>query len=292
MRNRLMFLLAATLFPAVSNAALHIDGYTPARHDRFANSPSFIGAGYDFSGVGHAGGSWATMISPSYFLTAAHASPAVNSTATFDADNVPGGTVSYTVASAVTLKNPDGSNSDLRLGRLTTPLNPLHNIATYAIPLLGDNSAYIGRSQFVYGRGNAGDTSDRVGRNTIDEIIPPNPNDNFDVGGVEGYATISYYDDGSGIDETFLQGGDSGAPNFIDVGGQLTLVGINWFNATDDKTKEWVASGGSFVPAYAQQIADAMVGESFVAVPEPGVVGVLVVALGVGVMLRRRRVAT
>ena len=44
-------------------------GSSPA-NDRFLNSPSFIGAPYNWSGVGLSnGGSWATMISPTYFVS-------------------------------------------------------------------------------------------------------------------------------------------------------------------------------------------------------------------------------
>src|SRR5690349_5493775 len=73
--------------PSIARAALTVQGYsaqTAGMYDRFLNDPSFIGSGYNWSGVGRGintisnadVGSWGTMISPSYFISANHFSPA------------------------------------------------------------------------------------------------------------------------------------------------------------------------------------------------------------------------
>src|SRR4051812_20267083 len=79
--------LTCALCAFEAKAALNVQGYSPATagmYDRFLNDPSFIGAGYNWSGVGRGVntvtntdvGSWGTMISPSYFISANHFSPA------------------------------------------------------------------------------------------------------------------------------------------------------------------------------------------------------------------------
>ncbi len=69
---------------APSHADLTVRGYSPLLHDRFNNHSSFIGSGIDWSGVGRSsGGRWATMISDTYFLSAAHFPPGVGDTLTF-----------------------------------------------------------------------------------------------------------------------------------------------------------------------------------------------------------------
>src|SRR5262245_40862454 len=76
------------LWAASARADLTVQGYSPAtagRYDRFLNDPSFIGSAYNWSGVGRGintisnadVGGWATMISPSYFISANHFSPSV-----------------------------------------------------------------------------------------------------------------------------------------------------------------------------------------------------------------------
>jgi hypothetical protein len=56
-------------------AAMDIRVYDPARHDRFYAGPApddtLRDAG-DWSGVGQSGVTWATMVSPTFFLSANH----------------------------------------------------------------------------------------------------------------------------------------------------------------------------------------------------------------------------
>jgi hypothetical protein len=245
---------------------------------------AFIADGFDFSGVGRpSSGTFVTMISPSYFLTATHVG--VGGTATFQPTNTLGAGQTYTIDplfSAV-LENPDDSGSDLYLGRLTTPV--ANNITIYPIAMIGSESAYIGQTMFVYGKGGGiGTDLDRVGRNTIDSL------DFFEVDGAgTGQGYISFYDQptgGVGDDESLLVGGDSGAPNFLVVDGQLALVGINWFTGYLEEDPEQLLSGGSFIPFYAGQLQPLMGSETVTYVPEPASLMILLACIPV---LARRR---
>jgi hypothetical protein len=268
-----------------ANAALTIRGYDPAKHDRYVNDPAFIGASYDWSGVGHQGTHWATMISPSYYLTAFHAG--ANGTISFDPDNVPGGQVTGTTSTLTRV-----GTSDLYVGKLTTPV--ASNIVKYPILVLPSLSAYTGQTMFVVGQG-ATDGSgtdvqdDRVGRNQIDQIVSAT------VSGTTGIATVWDYDltGGTDDDEALTQPNDSGAPDFIVANGQLTLVGIRWFQtqvSEQDPTPN--GSGSSFVPWYVNEIATIVAagGESITVVPEPASLGV-VLASSLVLIARRRRLS-
>ena len=81
------------------------------------------------------------------------------------------------------------------------------------------------------------------------------------------YNTVS----GLGADECYLIGGDSGGPSFVDVNGQLALVGIHYYNGgTPGPGDIGPISGDSFVPYYINQLNANMGGSRVsVVVPEP-----------------------
>ena len=93
-----------------------------AEVDRFLDDPSFLSAIpnsqlFDFTGVGFGGG-WATMISPTHFLSAAHLHPGIGETVTFyDDSGAP--IASHEVASGVDCCG----GTDLWLGQLATPVD-------------------------------------------------------------------------------------------------------------------------------------------------------------------------
>ena len=120
-----------TAMTGVGRGAMVVSGENDAVNDRFyvGADKAFLGASYDFSGVGNTinannasmgTGQWATLVSAHYFLSAWHDHPAVGSTVTFYANNDPSSTpYTYTVASAEKV-----GDSDLALETLTGPVSP------------------------------------------------------------------------------------------------------------------------------------------------------------------------
>lgn len=93
-------------------------------NDRFyaEAGKAIIGGSYDFSGVGNTNtagmGQWATLVSASYFVSAAHFAPAVGSSVTFFENNDPNGpSHTCTVASGQQV-----GGSDFYPGKLSAPI--------------------------------------------------------------------------------------------------------------------------------------------------------------------------
>ena len=257
--------LAMLVFAAVAvcRADLLLNTLEPNRQDRFYVGPdkNFLGQPFDWSGVGQTNsGTWATMISPSYFLSAAHYHPATGEVLTFYQGNDPAGpSHQYTVSSWSYQSNYDGVPSDLWLGKLETPIPASDHINYYPVPLLTNLNDYVGQMIYVNGKPN------RVGRDIIDRIVaaqepdpPATPTKNT-VSMEFDYNTTS----GLGADECYLISGDSGGPSFIDVNGQLALAGIHYYNGgTPGSGYINPISGDSFVPFYLDQIMANLAGES------------------------------
>jgi len=250
----------------VAQAALTIQGFDSNRHERFGSN-SFLSAGIDYSGVASFGpnaqsqltfNGWATMITPSYFLSATHFPPGTGAKLNFyETNSLSGNLFTGTVASGQQI-----ANSDLWLGRLDQPVTA--NIAKYSI-LTGD---YTGGLIDVVGR-SLSDPAQRVGRNNIDQYI--NSFSDANLGATISDVYLFGYDNpgGTGIDEAYVQGGDSGAPSFAVINGALVLTGIHWFQYTT--ASGGLGSGDTRAGSYMSALNAAIIGESatFVAVPEP-----------------------
>ncbi len=218
------------------------------RHDRFYEGPDrdFIGEELDWSGVGRAtdpGGTkkWLVMISPVHFLSAYHYHPQSGASVTFYPGNSTNAFHTYTVDSWGRRTTYEGLNSDLWLGRLTSPLDPSDGIAVYPIFVLPEDDDYLGREIWVYGRPH------RVGRNTIDAIA-----DNYETGKARVLEFIFDASGGVGEDEAYLMSGDSGAPTFVVHRGRLAVVGTHFTN--EGAPADGKKSGDSFVPFYLGQL--------------------------------------
>jgi hypothetical protein len=265
-------------------ADMQVQGYSPSVNDRFNNSTSFLGEGYNFSGVGNSSGAagtgvWGTMISPQYFVSASHAYPGPGTALTFYSTNNANGP-SYTgiVASGTPIIDAAGNYTDLWLGELTAPIPASADIAYYPIAYSASGN-YDGLGIYVYGVPN------RLGYNHIAATA-------MQPLGVQNGTEISesLYSDGfdplpGGLEEAYLQPGDSGGPEFAVVDGALALVGTNSFiNGYE--------SGAVLVPYYLPQIQALMnltdAQAAIAAVPEPGSVWILGVGLGLFLMPRRR----
>ena len=225
-----------------SALALDITGYTATVNDRFTSgfptapvpntNPSFIGADYDWSGVGWETG-FATkgfgFITPQHYLVAAHYGGAATITL-----QSPNGTLHNVTQSSVTNTGYGvvlGSVPDLSIGRLTASMPSGWQIARYAVLDLNAsssiNSSYTTAPLLVYGRGADGSSSPRIGAATINGTV---------LSGSNSYVTSSL----TGSTSVQLKTGDSGSPIFIPwenpVGTpELTILGNNAaYDSTDN----------------------------------------------------------
>jgi hypothetical protein len=262
--------------------ALEISGYDSNLYDRFVSgtygtdnpvaNPDFIGAAYDWSGVG-----WQTdyvsrsvaMVSAQNFVCANHWRVPVGSTVSFF--NSLGQLKTYTVQGYSTFDyqltqngNPLYDNSgnpymcipDLALGWLTEAIPVSDGIANYSVLDADDYSTswfdtgwYSGKDLLVYG------WTARTGNNTIDGFTNvattgfSNPTNGTTT------AVYSYDSNNDPQGQAGCQGGDSGSPSFLVWNGQLTIAGTHF--AVSTGTEAW-NSYDSFVPYYADDIDSAM----------------------------------
>lgn len=275
---------ALLLLTATAASALTIVGYDPAVNNRFDSgypttpvensSLSFLGNGFDLSGVGWNPGlttqSFA-MISDQYFVYSNHYAPS----GTMNFLNSSGQVVSYGVSSTVYRFTYNGQTSDFAIGKLTTPLNPADGIASYPILDLTQTSDYLGLDVLIYGRGSSGP---RLGANVADLVLP--------------YALFSSEENNYGIaysynsslaGDSLFESGDSSSPTFVNWNGQLALVGVHSAAGTIGPT---TYSIDNLIAAYTDQMTTQ--GIAFSAVPEPAR-SVLMLLGTCACALRRRR---
>lgn len=302
--SRILFFVTA-LLPGGLSGAIQIDGYSATVNDRYTDSSSFIADGFDLSGVArgaHASdrGKWVTMLSGNVFLSANHWFPDNGTSLTFYAGNdSAGASLARTVSGSQRI-----GTSDLRIGHLDSPLSATYAHYDFASTGINsqtdlENSAYYEANAYLFGRSPEWEVGDvpgmAVGRNEIDHWFPSvldGSTTRYDVlAAVRNEPT----DPGYVTNEAYLQTFDSGGPLFVDNGGQLELVGINWLIEFDDfdiggstVTRDY--SGFSYVGNYATEI------QSYIdahPVPEPAMFALLLgTAVGVAVMFRRRRTQT
>jgi autotransporter-associated beta strand protein len=247
-------LAAFLFFPGWPAAALQFTNtnnpYISAVNDRFSGgfptnpvantSTSFVGAGYDWSGVGwstttHAAGSYKGfgVLSPLHFLTAQHYEYTNNSEKTTGVRllGADGSVVSQPVAAVtnlgygLVLSNHNQINYDLALGRLDNPITQPGNffrmgvLDLYSTSTASNVAVYNNLPVLVYGRGSSTTASPRVG---------------------EAAVALSTNLSGNPLQSTLLvnkqsvqlEGGDSGSPLLhgwtnANGGKELAVVGLN-----------------------------------------------------------------
>lgn len=235
--------ISLAFFP-LSVHALDITGYDATTNDRFASgfptvpvnnsSPTFVGADYDWSGVG-----WSTttaaassykgfgFLSPQHYLVARHygGSTAVR---LLESD---GTVVEGTQQSVSNLGfgAPLNGNPDLSIGTLTAPLSTMANVARYAVLDLYTTSTsttysvYNGLSLLAYGRSTTTNGSPRVGEATV---LSAQLFDGADP------TSASIFTARTGTPSVQLVVGDSGSPllhGWTNPNGdtELTVLGLN-----------------------------------------------------------------
>ena len=246
---------------------------------------SFIGANYDWSGVCINSDNRATMISPSYFLTADHYRPDLDATMMFE--NSSGTTFEYNVDSYSSVFTTtfiyDGTeytkDSDLRMGKLTSQVDS--SIAKYS--LATDGSLFYKEPLFLYG------ASNYVGTNELDSLkFTYTGGTNLGNASEVGASMILGYDEEASENEAYLQYGDSSSPSFAVRQGELILTGIHWaITSETDNPDSDDASIDTYTPFYNDQIETAMEEESPTFwVPEPSVLTILILALCISLLRR------
>ena len=207
--------------------AIVIANFGTNTNDRFANDGSFIGDAFDWSGVGlDNSGKWGTLLSNNVFISANHSHPATSSTLTFYASNdSTGSSITRTVSSGQRL-----GTTDLWLGVLSAPVSSSYASYSFLSNDIADSAAFNSPSpvknliSYVVGKSTtawATSLDVAVGRNVLDAWV-----EDADAGGTTDDAIASFQGlpGTTEYHETLLQGGDSGAPLFVSVGGSLVLT--------------------------------------------------------------------
>ncbi|MFN0076734.1 MAG: PEP-CTERM sorting domain-containing protein [Prosthecobacter sp.] len=287
--NRRPAIILLLLLTATTASALTIVGHNSATNDRFISgyasfpvensSVSFLGNGYDLSGVGwnpsNTTQSFA-MISDQFFVYANHYAP--GSTLNFYSPTLDT-VVSYGVSATSYHYTFNSQTSDFAIGKLSAVLNPAHGITSYAILDLPTIQSYAGLPVLIYGHGSNGP---RLGANVLDAY----GSYNFPNGGTtpDSYG-IGYSYNSSLSGDSMFQSGDSSSPTFVPWHGSLALLGTHSVTATIGVTPYSI---DNFIPAYFGQMA--LDGIDFSVVPEPS--RVMLLLLGACALLRRRHHAS
>lgn len=290
---RLPTILAVLAGSTVANGAIAILDFSPGTNDRFADDPSFVAAGLDWSGVGRASnGTWVTMISDSVFLSSNHFHPANGATLTFHPGNTPGDdVVTATVGGGQRI-----GGTDLWIGFLEGPL-PMW-IASYGLAdvaltsgnftstgLSGAEVLMSGISPTTSGYGASVLTNQAVGTNHIERFMS-----GVSSGGSTGDTIWTVRNEPGDLNyvmtthEAQLASGDSGSPLFMLMEGEMVLTGIAWAIGSVNVLllAQREATVYTYVGNYVGEI-NAYMGDQ--AIPEPG----LALMFGMGVIFLAAR---
>lgn len=254
--------LASFVIPA---EAIVVANYSDATNLRFADDPSFIGSGFDLSGVGRLSqlspadsvnkfreGTWATALGPNYFLSANHFAPDAGSEITFFAGNSTSSSAfTYQVGGGFRVGTTDlwiGYTIDEidpsinRYGFASTPANALGDLG------LGNETLYLSGDRIP---GRPGTVTDHVLATNQAESFYNEGSGQFESPDGSG-VTVSFtppagfendmiilFENLPGDDaaplfhESLLASGDSGSPLFRESGGTLTILGVGSLRLDD-----------------------------------------------------------
>jgi hypothetical protein len=217
-------------------------GYNAARDNPFQQDSSFLGAGFDLSGVGVVnGGGWATMISDQYFLSAYHAEPTNGGNQSLQVDffrDFKDTTPDESAWIDPTFRMRLGT-TDLWVGKLLS--TPSAAIKRYPLISRNESSNYLAAVDpkiYIVGYfgGDQTVTRTRVGVNKITGLIGPDYEFNLEAG------ATAY-----GGDAAMTIFGDSTGPTFVRTsygtnGGRqgIALAGIHHASGADSSVSTHV----------------------------------------------------
>ncbi len=306
-RFAVMVMLSASWPPGEAVADIMIDGYTPITNDRFNSDRDqaldFIAGQFDLSGIAqNAGGWWATAISRNVIITAAHAAqsgafyfyPGNDPLQSPVIRNVIGGTKVGSTDLYVGVLNQNLPDSITHYQFATEALNgtPPGTDPPYAVD---DAGIYQGMNAYLFGRSQTSHPlfqNQAVGRNLVSgysENVPFSRNlDNDSLL----FARDTFGDVNYETYEAMFQGGDSGGPTFVEIDGELRLIGTNAFiygpdaDGVDDFEIGGIGSGINYTGNQATFIQNYIMTN---AVPEPSTLGLVAASC---MLLLMRRPAT
>ena len=282
---RLAALLGILIIGPSARADIIISNYTDVTNDRFSNDGAFFLSTFDLSGVGQTvgGGRWATAISRNVVIGAFHSTP--GGVVEFYPDNDP----SSTPVQRNLLAGQQIPGTDLVLVPLNEDLpssithyqfaqEAIAGTLPGAMPPFPVDPAGIYQDAIAIMAG----LSPAVHPETRDQAFGANRitgySENVPTGNSDHDSLLLEFDPMAHADaqmfEAFLQGGDSGAPAFVENGGQLRLVGTNSFVYGDgDFTNPGQGSGINYTGNQAAFINDFIALHA--SVPEPSSFGFL-----------------
>jgi len=252
--------LGSVLFPALA-WGLVVNDYSPTRDNRFnsgypgspiANTDSsFIGAGYDWSGVGWLDSIQSfALLGPRCVLIANHYPAGVGDSITFLSTD--GQLKTYTVGQTLGTHAVPPYASDLAVAVLTAPIPASDNVHAYPVLFKGYSpSLYVGSNLLMYGQ------TAQIGWNSIWHAGQLLLNDSPPYG-PDSAAYFDYGYDANTPDRAIVQGGDSGSPSFIVTGvsGEMYLAGGHYllYNGNAGGVDTFVPLSLSTVSGYMAQV--------------------------------------
>jgi len=215
-------------------------------------NPLFEPSAALFSGMGWPGHptEWyrnLTLVSPLHFIGAAHFQPDFDWKIRFLGED--GILRDYAIESLDVVKTAKGEATDLFVGTLEDAVDLAQ---VRPVPIFSPaNRSYVGREMLVFGK-----VAEGMSRVADGEwMLQDRPG--FDT---TRFLYFDYDPKGTNPKDIHYQGGDSGSPAFVMVGGQPSLIGVA---SSADEVAGHLRNSMSLVPAYATQIDGLMESDGY-----------------------------
>ena len=270
-----LFLTFGLFFVGVGSvsAQISIRNFTDETNDRFENDSSFIGNGFDFSGVARSSGNgkWGTLIGPNAVLTAQHARPGVTSILRFYLDNDP----DSTPYEAVVTHSVRVGSTDLSIVFLDRNVNPSIAVYDFATEEYSGQEPSATQTFFNTDPAEVGIVGERVLVFGVSEAANPDTfrdqavgenlvfafSENVVFGSNADNDSIILENDAAGSAnaltyETHVRAGDSGAPNFLidSATNGMTLLGVSSFRLDGASPSTFQSTGITYTGNQVEEI--------------------------------------